>query len=339
VESFITDCPNLVGFSVGLCTANEDSAYVHFYEVMDKYNNTLDVYSDWYAGGNHYFPSGWYNGDDNMAFDDDWREDFHNGFSCIKVIWNGLLGDDGWKWNGIIWQEPEGNWVGNNGLGYDLTGATKLSFWAKTDDPGLRLIYMVGYPNDSCDEVCDTTAELTTSWTYHDLDLSGRELSDICGGFAFIFTDVLDPNPNGCTFYLDDIKYTLARPDSLRFLLSHETNGSINDKYWAINQCYAYDNALAMLSFLARGTDEDLRRARIIGDAFAYVQNHDSTYSDSRLRNAYMSGDVGDHQTGYVRLPGWWDDSTQAWSEDGCQVGSYAFYPLPSRHWTGGNRD
>jgi parallel beta-helix repeat protein len=174
--------------------------------------HAYNVYTDKNAANNHYFPSGWYNGASNMLFNDNWMDNPHSGTSCIKVTWNGAAGNDGWKWNGVMWQNPENNLAGDSGYGYNLTGATKLTFWARTDEPGLKVKFLMGYPADTSGEVLinertDGWVELYTNWTQYEIDLSGRDLSDIAGGFAFVFNDVNDPDPDGCTFYLDDIKY------------------------------------------------------------------------------------------------------------------------------------
>ncbi len=305
--------------------ADEGAAYEHLYEVMDKYHLAFDVYTDRDAGGNHFHPTAWYNGDTNMALDTDWRDDPHSGCSCTRVHWTGDEGADGWLWNGVMWQEPEDHsGSGDPRPGYDLTGATELTFWARADEPGLGLIVGMGYPYDTSGEVRETVW-LDTTWAMYEIALPEGvgELADIHGGFSFAFNDGLDPDPHGCTFYLDDIRYNLARPDSLRLLLSYVTDCSAGDREWAVNQAYTYDNALAMLALLARGTSEDLRRARIIGDAFLYAQEHDRHHDDGRLRNAYSSGDIANHITGYARLPGWWDDDSLNWYEDDYQVGSY----------------
>jgi hypothetical protein len=47
---------------------------------------------------------------------------------------------------------------------------------------------------------------------------------------------------------------------------------------------FIYDNALTALALMSSG---DLRRARAIGDALLYAQNHDPEFSDGRLRQAY----------------------------------------------------
>ena len=46
---------------------------------------------------------------------------------------------------------------------------------------------------------------LTQEWKQYEIDLSGKDLSYISGGFCWATN--LDVNPDGVVFYLDDIKY------------------------------------------------------------------------------------------------------------------------------------
>ena len=46
---------------------------------------------------------------------------------------------------------------------------------------------------------------LTPEWKEYTIDLGGKDLSYINGGFCW--STNLDVNPQGCTFYLDDIVY------------------------------------------------------------------------------------------------------------------------------------
>ena len=64
------------------------------------------------------------------------------------------------------------------------------------------------------------------------------------------------------------------------------------------NAAYTYDQALAIMALVAMG---DTARARRIGDALIYAQNHDRFWHDGRLRNAYLAGPVED---GAAKLPG-----------------------------------
>jgi hypothetical protein len=81
------------------------------------------------------------------------------------------------------------------------------------------------------------------------------------------------------------------------------------------NVCYSYDNALVLLAFLARGTRNDLQRAKILADTFCYVLENDRFFSDGRIRNAYKSGDIVNHETKQANLPGWWDSNEKEWYE------------------------
>jgi hypothetical protein len=53
---------------------------------------------------------------------------------------------------------------------------------------------------------------------------------------------------------------------------------------------FVYDNALAVLAFLARGKGDDLGRAMLLGDSFLYAQTHDPAHDDGRVRQAYWVG-------------------------------------------------
>ncbi len=50
---------------------------------------------------------------------------------------------------------------------------------------------------------------------------------------------------------------------------------------------FTYDNALAIVAYLERGREDDVQRARLLGDSLLYAQDHDPEFSDGRLRDAY----------------------------------------------------
>jgi hypothetical protein len=299
-----------------------------------------------------------------MTFDGGRTKNPHSGSTCIKIAWNGKPGDVGAKWNGIMWQQPENKWEGDSGLGHDLRGASKPRFWARTDQPGLKLKLLVGYPDDSSGEVLideDGWKEMGTRWKRFEIDLTGKDLSDICGGFAFVFNDVNDPdpdgftlylddivfekvihkdlshviggfcwvtdktsNPDGATIYVDDIRYNKKRLEEPHLLTSYDATSDPEDVS-SRNAAHIYDNALAMLAFMARGTEADWRRAGILADSFVQCLEHDryAPFNDGRLRNVYMSGDLSDQASGHCRLPGWWDYEIEKWLEDKYHVSSY----------------
>ncbi|MEJ0024417.1 MAG: hypothetical protein WDN01_00190 [Rhizomicrobium sp.] len=78
---------------------------------------------------------------------------------------------------------------------------------------------------------------------------------------------------------------------------------------------FLYDNAAATLALI--GCD-DVARARRIGDAILFAQDHDRYWHDGRLRNAYLAGAPANP----VKLAGWWDGTLNRWVEDRYQVGS-----------------
>ena len=198
--------------------------------------------------------------------------------------------------------------------GYDLSGATKITFWAKGEKGGEQIEFFAGgITGDNPDSLEKTYAGTTTvttlsnSWKKYTIDLASKDLSHVIGGFGWATNS--DNNPNGATFYLDDIQYNKSRLDELRFLVSYETLPLTDPDRYIKNACYIYDNALALSAFLERGTSDDLEKAKILAKAFVYALKHDRSYKDKgerRLRNAYMSGDLIDNVTKNARIPGWW---------------------------------
>jgi len=164
------------------------------------------VYEDFQSVKNHYLPSGWMGSIANLEMDPSYNGDSYSGRYCIKMVYKkgGLQ-----KWSGIYWQYPENNWGDKKG-GYNLTGAKKLTFLAKGAQ-GYEIISEVkvggirGNPySDSCG-VGLTKIKLTPNWKKYTIDLSKFDLSLIMGGFCIVFND--KDNPNGCTVYLDEIRY------------------------------------------------------------------------------------------------------------------------------------
>jgi len=167
----------------------------------------FNVYIDKNARGNHFSPSGWMGDYSDIAFTDAWKENPHSGMSCIKVTYKPNA-SQGARWTGMYWQNPPNNWGEKKG-GYDLTGAKKLTFWARGEKGGERIeeVKIGGlsgtYPDS--DVAAAGPIILTKDWQEYSINLDGKDLSYISGGF--VWATNLDVNPNGCTFYMDDIRY------------------------------------------------------------------------------------------------------------------------------------
>jgi|GEM_PF-1479055 len=164
---------------------------------------------------NHYIPSGIMNyAPGVVAIDQRCIDNPHSGDTCFKIAWNGQDGAQ-WKWSAVVWQEPENEWSGGTGKGYDLRGADYLSFWARTDNfsyvPGklLKIFPYFGYSNDSCGQRPPTEVwrELTTEWKQYMVPVSGNDMSHVSNGFTVMFNEKNTPRVNGCNIYIDDIEY------------------------------------------------------------------------------------------------------------------------------------
>lgn len=176
-------------------------------ETKGSLNTPFTVYTDKLARGNHYIPSGWMGDYGDIKYNDGWTTNPHSGTSCVKIEYTGQV-SQGARWAGIYWQNPANNWGSRQG-GYDLTGATRLIFWARGEKGGEVIMEfktggITGEYSDS-DSASIGPVELTKEWKQYTIDLTGKDLTYISGGFCWATN--LDVNPEGATFYLDDIVY------------------------------------------------------------------------------------------------------------------------------------
>lgn len=167
----------------------------------------LNVYTDAKAPDNHFIPSGWMGDYGDMKFNDKYMTLPHSGTTSVQIIYSNAA-TQGARWAGIYWQNPPNNW-GTRPGGYDLTGAKKLTFWARGEKGGERLeeVKMGGITGEYADSDVAGIGPivLTTDWQQFTIDLDGKDLSSISGGFCWATN--LDVNPEGATFYFDDIRY------------------------------------------------------------------------------------------------------------------------------------
>lgn len=165
------------------------------------------VYLDRGSVNNHYIPSGWMGDHGDVKLDNGSTEDPYMGNSSIKIVYTGKAAQ-GARWAGIYWQNPANNW-GEKAGGYDLSNAAKITFWARGEKGGERVEEfkaggLFGEFSDS-DVAGIGPVILTKEWKQYTIDLKGKDFSSIIGGFCWA-TNV-DVNPEGATFYLDEIRY------------------------------------------------------------------------------------------------------------------------------------
>jgi outer membrane protein OmpA-like peptidoglycan-associated protein len=164
------------------------------------------VYSGRLPKSGHYAPSG-YMGDNDLRLSGAYVPAHEGSGSVLKVTYE-PRGSKGWS--GIYWQQPANNWGERSGhAGYDLRGAKKLMFWARGEagQEKIREIKIGGitgkYPDS--DVKSFGPIQLTKEWKPYSVDLSGKDLQHIIGGFSIIMNKY--DNPGKATFYLDDIVY------------------------------------------------------------------------------------------------------------------------------------
>ena len=166
------------------------------------------VYQDIGTRENHYVPSGFMPNGNCLSMNTRWQENCHSGKTCIKIVYDTECSEKDQKWAGVYWLNPANNWGSRKG-GFDLTGASRLTFWARGENGGERIeefkIGGIGGDFPDSDMAIIGPVILSKEWREYSIDLRGKDLSYISGGFSWA-TNV-EVNPNGCTFYLDDIVY------------------------------------------------------------------------------------------------------------------------------------
>jgi len=303
----------------------------HLKKVMDRDHDRYRVYEDADSPGNHFVVYDKMPADGVTTLDASWTATKYAGATSIRCTYDATSpsGWAGWYFfNGTLTgtdptPSPNRGTVPNAGI-TALAGATTLTFRARGASGGEQIEFFVAGvggtygDSDARRPAAGTRTTLTTSWQQFSIDLTGMSLTYVIGGFGWSADTA--HNASGATFYLDDIEYVLnptqkdARLNEPRFLRSYTTlgvNSGVDQEVRRIS--FTYDNALAVLAFLAEGSVDSVRRAKLIGDAFLAAMEHDRLFNDdrtcgdvidpltvdgARLRSAYASGDI-------ALPPGW----------------------------------
>jgi len=158
------------------------------------------IYAD-DANGVPYAPTGWMGNKSAIGFNDRCTDDPHSGATCVKVEYKAAA-----DWGGIVWQDPPNDWGDKDG-GHNLTGASKLTFWAHGAAGGEKVEFYFGVIKSekpfSDSDTGRITVILTKDWKQYTIDLTGKNLTRIKTGFGWSLAGQGKP----VTFYLDDIRY------------------------------------------------------------------------------------------------------------------------------------
>lgn len=314
----------------------EQKALSAIENVLREENESIWVYHDFGDTENHFTQKALMAGKDTTLvhnMDENWTENPCAGRSCIRCEqilregdWGGWLFLNGWLPEDS--NIPQLNNGSMPGQGLNLTGAKRLSFWARGEEGGEKVEFLtcgfgytgpnsvnVDYP-DSCSKQSLGVVTLTDSWEEYVIDLNGLDLSSIALGFGYALAGkAYDIGPRN--FYLDEIRFegNFSHTDRHVMLRSYDT-----ENLYIQNAAFSYDNALAAMALISAGKQTE---AEEIINSFLYAVEHDR-YLPGRVRNAYAAGDItafpgwGDA----ARLTGWYDAEDQQWYEDRYQTGS-----------------
>ena len=150
--------------------------------------STFKVFSVYTERGGrqaHFSPSG-YMGDSDLSMSGAYLDTPHGHGPCLRVTYK-AAGPKGWA--GVYRQNPPNNWGDVPGqAGYDLRGATRLTFWAKGEHGGERVHeFRVGgivgpYPDS--DIAILSNVRLSNQWKQYTIDLTKKDLRHIIAGFG-----------------------------------------------------------------------------------------------------------------------------------------------------------
>jgi len=168
--------------------------------------NVLIVYDE----GNEdaaegFVASGWMGDYGTVQVAQQYDQNPHSGTYCQQWTYFSYV-PMGQGWTGVYWQHPEKNWGEKPGL--NLKKFTRLSFWARGETGREVVTFLVGgirgtYSDSAKVEL--TKVALSKAWKQYSINLSRENLSNIIGGFGWVASR--QDNPQGCVFYLDDIRY------------------------------------------------------------------------------------------------------------------------------------
>ncbi len=336
---------------------NTSAAYSEVAARAEAVNANFYVYKDADSGFNHGFPSGYFADPLSLVYviqvnsaciDDrtapsgcstDPNALDRARVNVLQVVLPPMASN---QFSGVNIEEPQ-NWGAQpRGIGYDLRGSSQVVFDARSPDEA-QVQFGVG----GC-----VTPIFTLSKNWQTFPISLNSLQPPLGSQTACPPDLSNVHilftvatsgaqaPAGATVLLDNIRFEPVPAKQLQSIglpLATATFGvvplqvpaagrvSIPPDQANRNIATAYESALAIFAFLARGTPEDRVDAQLIANAFHAALHHDTlgdplplaVDGSAGIHDGYSAGDLlllnsqgssgGD--TGQVRLAGFSADS------------------------------
>jgi hypothetical protein len=342
--------------------AISNGAYAYLAGLISFNRSNFYIYQDADSGFNHSFPSGFYGGPPSgvttvlskIHVNAGCIDDPNSSSGCsndpclldqqpatvLSIAFDPLAEGE---WVGVNFEEPEDYGTQPRGQGYDLQGATSITFYARSPSPG------GSYVQFGVNQQMSAFYYIPNTWTsftinFSEIGLTQSDLVDVHLPFAVATKDIYDPS--GVVVLLDNIMFLpvpasqTSRSGSLSLPVSTQTFGELPQSNVPFptdqvnrNAAAVYESALTLMALLRRGTSQDLQNAGIIADALDYALFNDNhgdplpiapsttnpvgCYDGNRapqcgLHNAYSSGDIalfnnqlqGPATAGDVRLAG-----------------------------------
>ncbi|MEM7676880.1 MAG: serine/threonine-protein kinase, partial [Myxococcota bacterium] len=131
-----------------------------------------------------YVPTGFMGDLEALRLDAAWIDNPRSGSTCLRVTFAKTTG-----WAGLAWLHPQDDW-GDRPGGLAMTGASRLSWWARSDIEGLEVRVGYGLLLKSSHAFYDSDRDervfyLTSNWREYVFDLRGKDLSRIKNPFYF----------------------------------------------------------------------------------------------------------------------------------------------------------
>ena len=164
------------------------------------------VYGDANSPQNHGSPSLWLGDFRDIILNLNCKDNPYSGDSCLEITYT-AEGSKYAYWAGMLWQNPSNN-AGEIDAGLDLSGAKKLTFWARGEEGGeiidaFKLGGTLGaYPDTDSAGIYQVM--LNKDWARYEIDLTHCDLKYISGLFCWVANRY--NNPEGFKIYLDEIR-------------------------------------------------------------------------------------------------------------------------------------
>ncbi|MFN3402788.1 MAG: glycoside hydrolase family 2 TIM barrel-domain containing protein [Cytophagaceae bacterium] len=148
-----------------------------------------------------YIPTAYMGDIKYLKVDMNFRESVHSGMSAIKITYDHTGG-----WFGLGLVDPPDDW-GDRPGGYNLTGAKKMTFWAKASSDevvGTFGFGLIGKDKPYYDtDKKSSKIFLTTQWKKYEIDISKADLRCIRSGFTIYSGGI----GQSFSIYIDDIMF------------------------------------------------------------------------------------------------------------------------------------